>query len=176
MNANTFAGQTRARALGVLATFLMAATLAGCGQSKTPAGAPAPAVTPAAPVAAPAPSAVEPLAFTALGGKVTLAGTITSEDAKKQLLQEATGVYGAGNVIDMLSVDPGAANPAWLEQASTLLAWLKPGQPLAIVGDASYMTLKGTVPTAAEKTERGKWANEFFGNTVTVTNSLQVRS
>ncbi|MGL4574315.1 MAG: BON domain-containing protein [Burkholderiaceae bacterium] len=165
-----------AQAFGLTAAVLIAALLAGCGQGKSPATAPAPASAPAAPVAAPAPSSVEPLAFSALGGKITLAGTVTSEDAKKQLLQEATGVYGAGNVIDMLSVDPGAANPAWLEQAGTLLAWLKPGQPLSIIGDASYLTLKGIVPTAAEKTERGKWANEFFGNTVTVTNSLQVRS
>lgn len=136
----------------------------------------APAAPAAAPVAAPAPKPVAPLTLAANNGKITLEGTVSSDEARKQLVAEAAGVYGAGNVIDKLNVDAGAANPAWLEQVGTLLAWLKPGKPLAITGDASYVTLDGTVPTAAEKTERGKWAADFFGNTVTVTNNLVVQA
>jgi hypothetical protein len=148
---------------------------AGCGQNKS---APAPAPnTPAAtaPVQAAPPQPVLPLKIAANAGKLTLSGTVQSEEQRKQLMQDATGVYGAGNVTDALNVDPGAPNPAWLEQASTLFAWLKLGNPLAISGDASYLTLEGAVRTAAEKTERGQWANNFFGNTVTVTNTLQVQ-
>jgi hypothetical protein len=147
---------------------------AGCGQNKS---APAPAPnTPAATAAVQAaPQPVLPLKIAANAGKLTLSGTVQSEEQRKQLMQDATGVYGAGNVTDALNVDPGAPNPAWLEQASTLFAWLKLGNPLAISGDASYLTLEGAVRTAAEKTERGQWANNFFGNTVTVTNTLQVQ-
>jgi BON domain len=175
MDEKTFAGQTRARAFGLTAAFFTAALLAGCGQSKPPASAPVPAAAPAQQVA-PAPQPIQALKVAADSGKLTLTGTVSSEELRKQLSTDAINVAGAGNVVDQLTVDPGAPNPAWLEQASTLFAWLKPGKPLAISGDASYVTLEGTVPTAAEKTERGRWANAFFGNTVTVTNSLQVRS
>jgi OmpA-OmpF porin, OOP family len=133
-------------------------------------------VAPAAPVAAPAPKPVSPLKFSADSGKITLEGTVSSDAQRKQLVADAAAAYGAGNVIDKLNVDPGAPNPAWLEQAGTLLSWLKPGKPLAITGDASYVTLSGAVPSQAEKDERGKWAREFFGNAVTVNNELVVQA
>jgi OmpA-OmpF porin, OOP family len=136
----------------------------------------APAAVPAAPVVAPAAKTVGPLKFAADNGKITLEGSVPSEDAKKQLVQEATHVYGAGNVMDKLTVDQNAAAPAWLAQAGTLLNWLKPGKPLTASGDASYMTLTGVVPSDTDKAERGKWAREFFGNTVTVNNELTVQA
>jgi hypothetical protein len=175
MNAKTIAYRTRVRACGITVAVLSAALLVGCGQSKPPASAPAPVAAPAQ-QAAPAPQPIQALKVSANAGKLILTGTVSSEELRKQLSAEAVNVVGAANVVDQLTVDPGAPNPAWLEQASTLFAWLKPGNPLAITGDASYITLEGMVPTAAERTERGRWANAFFGNTVTVTNSLQVRS
>jgi BON domain len=177
MDANFSAYQTHARTSSVAAAFFLAAFLAGCGQSKPNTSAPqqAPAAAPA-PQTILAPQSIQTLKVAADAGKLTLTGTVSSEELRKQLRADAINVVGAGNVVDQLTVDPGAPNPVWLEQAATLFAWLKPGKPLAISGDASYVTLEGMVPTAAEKTERGRWANAFFGNTITVTNSLQVRS
>jgi OmpA-OmpF porin, OOP family len=136
----------------------------------------APAIAPAAVPPVAAPKAIGPLKFTADQGKITLEGSVPSEGAKKQLVQEAANVYGAANVIDNLTVDQNSAAPAWLAQVGTLLNWLKPGKLLAISGDASYVTLTGVVPSDAEKAERGKWAREFFGNTVTVNNELTVQA
>jgi OOP family OmpA-OmpF porin len=165
----------------LLIVLLIILWLAGKGPGSAAAccgaSAAAPVAAPvAAPPVAPVPKPVQPLKLAADNGKVTLEGSVASEDARKQLIAEATTAYGAGNVIDKLNVDPGAASPSWLAQAGTLLSWLKPGKPLSISGDASYVTLAGVVPSEADKAERGKWANEFFGNTVTVTNALVVEA
>jgi hyperosmotically inducible protein len=42
----------------------------------------------------------------AQGGKVTLKGPVRSEEEKKTVVQKATDVAGAGNVMDEISVKP----------------------------------------------------------------------
>ncbi len=171
-----FAGPRRL--VGLLALCAMLPVLSACSRSAEPAATPAPAAQ-SAPAPAPAASplsvtSVEPLTLTAEGGRLTMKGTVATEIVKSQLAQEAAAIYGADKVVNQLNVDPAAVAPAWLPQANTLMAWLKPGAPLSVSGDASYITLSGTVPSTAEQIERVRWASEFFGSSVSVNNDLKV--
>lgn len=158
------------------ALLVAGALLVACQKAPAPAAAPASAPAPAAaPVAAPlSVTSVEPLTLTAEGGRLTMKGTVATEVVKTQLAQEAAAIYGADKVVNQLTVDPAAVAPGWLPQANTLMAWLKPGAPLTVSGDASYITLSGTVPTTAEQIERVRWASEFFGSSISVNNDLKV--
>lgn len=152
--------------------------LAACSKEPAPtAGAPAPAAPQAAPAPAASPlsvTSVEPLTLTAEGGRLTMKGTVATEIVRSQLAQEAAAIYGADKVVNQLTVDPAAVAPGWLPQANTLMAWLKPGAPLTVSGDASYITLSGSVPTTAEQIERVRWASVFFGSGISVNNELKV--
>jgi OmpA-OmpF porin, OOP family len=106
----------------------------------------------AAPVAAPAAPALPAAAAKVYAawdnGKVTLRGEVASEAEKKKLLDAAAAAYGAGNVIDQLTVS-------------------------ANVGALGSVTLTGTVPSDAEKTSRGEAAIKAFAP-VSVDNQLAV--
>jgi OmpA-OmpF porin, OOP family len=111
--------------------------------------APAAAPVAAAPVAAPASAVAAAKVYAAWdNGKVTLRGEVASEAEKKKLLDAAAAAYGAGNVIDQLTVS-------------------------ANVGALGSVTLTGTVPSDAEKTSRGDAAIKAFAP-ASVDNQLAV--
>ncbi|MEQ1596349.1 MAG: OmpA family protein [Casimicrobium sp.] len=84
-----------------------------------------------------------------LDGKITLSGNVKDEAAKKAILDAATARYGAGNVIDQLTVNANAA---------------------------SKVVLNGVVATEDEKKARGDWAATLYGPGVTIDNQLQVKA
>lgn len=63
---------------------------------------------------------------------------------------------------------------AWLSSISGLEDWLSKGKDWRIEGDASNVTLTGTVDSEATKTTRGEEAAAFFGPNVMVDNQLAV--
>jgi outer membrane protein OmpA-like peptidoglycan-associated protein len=102
---------------------------------------------------APPPSAVAVAAASAglawsADGKLTLSGAVKDEATKKSLLDAAISTYGAANVVDQLTVNPGAAS--------------------------SKVVLTGSVASEAEKASRGAWAASVFGPAVAIDNQLQV--
>lgn len=82
-------------------------------------------------------------------GKVTLTGSVKDDATKKAILDAAVARYGAGNVLDQLTVDGSSA---------------------------SKVVLTGTVASDAEKTARAVWATSLYGPTVTIDNQLVVRA
>ncbi len=82
------------------------------------------------------------------GTKITLRGELATEADKKRLLDAATASYGAGNVVDQLTIKAGL----------TALA---------------RVTLTGTVPNEADKIARGDAATKAFAP-ATVDNQLLV--
>ncbi len=102
----------------------------------------------------PPPPAASAAAATAAGlawsadGKLTLTGVVKDEATKKALFEAATAKYGAGNVVDQLTVNSGAAS--------------------------SSVVLTGSVASGAEKTARGDWAASFYGLGVSIDNQLRV--
>ncbi len=100
--------------------------------------------TPAAPAAVAAATA----AWSA-DGKITLTGVVKDAATKKSIFDAAVAKYGAGNVIDQLTVNANAA---------------------------SKVVLTGEVPTEAEKKARGNWAASIYGPSVTIDNQIVVRT
>lgn len=82
-------------------------------------------------------------------GKVTLTGNVKDDATKKAVLDAAAARYGAGNVIDQLTVNANAA---------------------------SRVVLNGTVASEDEKKARGDWAATLYGPGVTIDNQLQVKA
>lgn len=116
-----------------------------CGDvaTTTPAAVPAPPAVVPAPVAAKVNAAWD-------GKKVTLTGEVATDADKQRLVDAATASYGAGNVIDQLTVKAGLA---------------------ALAG----VTLTGTVPSDAEKTSRGDAAAKAFAPAA-IDNQLAVQA
>jgi OmpA-OmpF porin, OOP family len=126
-----------------------------CGDVATtmPAAVPAPsAVVPTpVPVVTPPPAPVAAKVDAAWDGKkVTLTGDVATDADKQRLVDAATASYGAGNVIDQLTIKAGLA---------------------ALAG----VTLTGTVPSDAEKTSRGDAAAKAFAPAA-IDNQLAVQA
>jgi OmpA-OmpF porin, OOP family len=94
------------------------------------------AAAPVAPIAAPA---LVPAKVNAAwdGSKITLTGEVASDADKKRIVDAAIAAYGAGNVVDQLTVKAG-------------------------LGALAGITLTGIVPSDAEKTARGDAATKAF--------------
>lgn len=109
-------------------------------------GAAVPAPPPAS-VSAPITKAAAGLAWGA-DGKITLSGVVKDDATKQAINAAAIAKYGAGNVVDQLTVNAAAAS--------------------------SKVVLTGTVASEAERTARGEWAASVYGLGVSVDNQLLV--
>lgn len=134
-------------ALALIVLIWLWATGRGPGSATSCCGVPPVAAAPA-PMAAPA--APAPIAHKAMwdGNKLTLEGQVPDEAAKKSIVDAATAKYGAGNVIDKLTIDAAAKG-------------------------ALTVTLLGQVASDAVKVTRGDEAKAFYP-TATIDNQLTV--
>jgi outer membrane protein OmpA-like peptidoglycan-associated protein len=82
-------------------------------------------------------------------GKITLTGVVKDAATKKAIVDSATAKYGAGNVIDQLTINANAA---------------------------SKVVLTGTVFSEDEKKARGDWAASIYGPGVTIDNQIVVNA
>ncbi len=114
--------------------------------------------------------------ITSQGERVTLRGRVADAATKAGLVVAAQKAFGAGNVVDALSVD-GARRPlSWLSSAPDLLADLRGASaPATVSSYGSVVTLAGMVDSAGDKEARGKRARTFFGDKVTISNGITVR-
>jgi OmpA-OmpF porin, OOP family len=120
-----------------------------CGAAPVAAVPVAPVAPAAAPVAAPvAPAA--PVSHKAMwdGNKLTLEGVVPDEATKKAIFDAAVAKYGAGNVVDKLTIDAAAKGPI-------------------------TVTLQGVVVSDAVKAARGDEAKAFYPS-ATIDNQLTI--
>jgi outer membrane protein OmpA-like peptidoglycan-associated protein len=82
-------------------------------------------------------------------GKLTLTGSVKDAATKKKIFDDAVAKYGAGNVIDRMTIDKNAS---------------------------SKIVLTGEVPTEAEKKARGDWAAALYGAGVAIDNQIVVKA
>ena len=126
----------------------------------------------------PAPAAVEPapvnLGLKEENGKVTLTGTVPSEQERQKILAEASAVYGAGNIIDQLTVSANAGLPGWWQNVGKALSWLKGSPNLGLSQLGSVLTLTGTVPSEDVKRAKESEMKALAGEDITVNNLLTV--
>ncbi len=137
-------------ALALIVLIWLWATGRGPGSGASCCGAAPAAVAPTAPVAVPTPTAPAPVVHKAMwdGSKLTLEGQVPDEAARKAIVDAATAKYGAGNVIDKLTVDAAAKG-------------------------ALIVTLLGQVASDAIKATRADEAKAFYP-TATIDNQLTV--
>jgi outer membrane protein OmpA-like peptidoglycan-associated protein len=108
------------------------------------------------------------------GGKVTLRGTVGSEEVRALLFAAAVDVYGEGNVINELEVDD-AVDPADAAGfAATIVALGKDADGARALWRDGVIVLEGTVASEAIKTAAGEAAAEAIGDPSKVTNNLRV--
>lgn len=108
------------------------------------------------------------------GGKYRLTGTLPNEDAKKQVIAEATKVYGVNGFIDELKVG-GVSNPSWLQCSIALIPFTKNGVTNGgLTAEGNGVTLRGEVPNQADKDKIYADAGKGCPPNSTITNALTV--
>jgi outer membrane protein OmpA-like peptidoglycan-associated protein len=138
----------------------------------TPPPAAAPA-TPAPPPAVPAKPAGK-LNLVSQGNKITLTGVVPDQATHDSLAAAATGAYGAGNVIDHLTIDANAPKWTCLSKPEGLLGWLKYGFRSAVVCSEEGVIVSGVVPDQAAHDARLAAAKEFYGSDVNLIDHIVI--
>ncbi len=109
------------------------------------------------------------------GDKRIIEGTVTDEQAKQRVLQAAGAAFAATDLVDRLAVDATIATSRCADKAEALFPALKTDPPIAIECDAKGgVTLRGTALSDADKSSRERWAHDFFGADVVITNAIEV--
>lgn len=96
---------------------------------------------------------------------------IAATDASQPFSFTASNAHGYNATGD-------ASNVAWATKTkvSELSTWFKGGTDWAMEGDATHVTLTGTVASEAIKQAKGEEAQAFFGTGVTIDNQLTVKA
>lgn len=80
------------------------------------------------------------------GGKVTLTGTLPDEATRTGIIDEATKIYGTGNVIDELKISETVDKAAWMPAGLSMFGLLKDGVKKAGFGfENGKLTVNGIV-------------------------------
>jgi OOP family OmpA-OmpF porin len=159
------------------------------GAEGTPSASPSPTESPAEPsaaastpaagasasvsVAATSGAGAPSVTATATGGKVTLTGSMPSQEAIDALVASATSVYGSGNVVNQLTVDE-AVSSTGLTEFGTLVAAMGKDAAATAALNAGRLTLSGSVPSAAVKKAVEDAAGTVTGDATKVTSQLTV--
>lgn len=141
--------------------------------SPTPTEAsPTPSPSQASP--SPSPAAAAP-AVTAVvkGGKVTLTGTVPSQDAANALVAQVEQVFGAGNVVNQLTVDAGVSDAGLAKLGSVIGALGKDADASVAYKDGS-VSLTGTVASQAAADQASTAAGSVVTGGGTVSTTLNV--
>jgi OOP family OmpA-OmpF porin len=162
---------------GLLILLLLLLWLIGQGPASSgccgkPIGSAAVAPPPA--VSATPPKPVGDLRLVYQGGKAILTGVVPDQATHDRLLNSALGVYGAGNVIDKLRIDPAATVWSCVAKEQGLFAWLKSGLRSGITCNSEGVILTGVVASQAEHDARIASAKEFYGPGVNIIDKLVI--
>ncbi len=106
-------------------------------------------------------------------GKFVLKGVVADEAIRTKLVQLAEKAFGAGNVVDQLSIDPSVQLPDFFEKAFTAFLGLKGIDEAGFSIGEDKFVLKGIVETDAIKAGLGAKLTEILAPLL-VQNDLQV--
>jgi outer membrane protein OmpA-like peptidoglycan-associated protein len=102
-----------------------------------------------------------------------LTGKVSSEAARKALVDAATATFGAGNVVDRLTVDTGVSDEGLTGFAGLFAAFGKNSTATADLTQGQ-LTLTGTVPSAAVQKAVDAAATAAVGDAAKVSSKLTV--
>jgi OOP family OmpA-OmpF porin len=100
------------------------------------------------------------LAIVRADGRVTLEGEVSDERTKERILSKAKLVFGAGNVVDRISVVSGAPALWWKARPLDVMAKLNaiPAFALRLQGDSA--SLEGAVGSEEARASLAKWLGD----------------
>lgn len=120
-----------------------------------------------------APSPVD-IAFKAQDGKVILSGEMPTEAERHNVFNTATTVFGAGNVIDKLTVWKSSTLPGWWQNMGKVLSWVKNGGDFGISQQGDNITLTGTATNEADKLAKVSDLNANLGTGLNIDDQLSI--
>ena len=150
--------------LGLLALFVLALL---CAQRSTRA---------VATVSGASPANDAKLAFAVEEGKLVLRGAVPDTTLKQQLVAKAYQAFGAGSVVNYLTVEPGVKSEEWLPRTSDLMIRLKAWGNGSVVFNGSTAVVTGEVKTDAERKKRYDELATVLGSTTEIDGQIQVKS
>jgi outer membrane protein OmpA-like peptidoglycan-associated protein len=95
-------------------------------------------------------------------GKLNFSGLVPDEKSKTQILDIFKGVFGAGNFIGNISVDPNASNPSWVAKLGDFLKGFKLPNAAELLFQADNIKVGGAIDAKTKDSILAK-LKEFFG-------------
>jgi OOP family OmpA-OmpF porin len=114
------------------------------------------------------------VAFKVHDGKVILSGEMPTEAERHNAFNAATAVFGAGHVIDQLTVWKSSSLPGWWQNIGKVLTWVKSGADFGINHQGDKITLTGTVASDADKLGKEAEIKASLGGGRNVENQMSV--
>ncbi|MEQ1559995.1 MAG: OmpA family protein [Methyloglobulus sp.] len=177
MNTTNASNGWRWLGLVILLLILLVLWLMGLGPSLSGSQAGccgiAVAEQPIAPIVSVAQSPVD-VDFRSADGKVLLSGEMPSEADRHNAFNTATTIFGAGKVIDKLTVWKSSTLPGWWQNLDKVLSWVKSGKNFGINQQDKKITLTGTVPDVATKMAQETALKTTTGDGLSFDNQMAV--
>jgi hypothetical protein len=108
-------------------------------------------------------------------GRVTLMGSLPTEQAHRRVVERAKQLYGPAHVSDQLAVDPKVADAPWLSGDALLLPLvdntISDGQSAF---DGQKLTLTGEIPSEIMRAQIAERVSKAAGSGITIENHLQI--
>lgn len=121
-------------------------------------------------------TALGALGFALANGKMTLSGEVADEKAKSSLLKPATLLWGAGNVVDKLTVKADAPKFWWNTKPIDVLSKLKGYSAFDLKLNGNDLTGTATVANEADKATLESGLKTWFTNDAHVAANINVDS
>ena len=128
----------------------------------------------AAPPVTPVAQSPVNVGFKAEDGKVILTGEMPTEAERHNAFNAATAVFGAGNVIDKLTVWKDSGLPGWWQNIGKALGWVKGSADFGISQQGDKITLTGTVASEADKLAKEAEIKALLGAGGSIDNMMSV--
>ncbi len=121
-------------------------------------------------------STVARLALAVEDGKLVLRGAVPDATLKQQLVAKAYQAFGAGSVVNHLTVDSNVTSEEWLPRTSELMMRMKHWGSGAVVFEGPMAVVTGEVKTDADRAKREEELAALFGTSAKIDNQLHVKS
>ncbi|GKS57526.1 hypothetical protein YTPLAS18_10530 [Nitrospira sp.] len=150
--------------LGLLALFVLALL---CAQRSTRA---------VATVSSGATESVAKLALSLENGKLVLRGAVPDTTLKQQLVAKAYQVFGAGSVVNYLTVEPDIRSEEWLPKTNDIMTRLKTWGNGAVTLEGTTAIVTGEAKSDAERTKRYDELAAVLGSSAKIDSQIHVKS
>ncbi len=115
------------------------------------------------------------LSFSIEDGKLALRGAVPDAVLKQQLVAKAYQTFGAGNVVNHLTIDPEVKSEDWLPRASEVIQRLKGWGNGAVTLEGRKALVAGEAKTEGDRAKRYEELTSLLGTTAKLDGQIQVK-